>query len=82
MKHTTQYAVVGTRGNVAFDSALLSDAECRQKAHGRAKDTVERFNRCPVCEEWTTHGGVLRTDLECPAVLVALGGVRPAATGA
>lgn len=69
MKHCVQYAFVGM--NVCYDTENLSDSEIRAKMDSKLLGTpggrIERFDRCPVCEEWTRLNGKMRR-IDCPAV--------------
>jgi len=70
IKHCTQYSICG--GVTIFGTARLSDGEVRAAAKRDLVNSVERFDRCPVCEEWTTIGGQLRSDVDCPAVIAEI----------
>jgi hypothetical protein len=69
--HMIQYAVVGSRCVFVADTDALPDEEVRRRADG-ASGMIERFNRCPECEVWTTTAGELRVGVECPAVQARL----------
>ncbi len=69
MQHMTQYAFV--RDRIVYDTAALTDAQIQKRA-GWSNWPVERYDRCPECEMWTTEVGRLRRETGCPAVLAAL----------
>jgi hypothetical protein len=69
--HVTQYACVGER--YIFGSRNMTDAEIRDRAGATGMPIrVERYDRCPECEEWTARGGKLIRDSKCPAVQEAI----------
>lgn len=67
--HCVQYAIVGGH-EIVLDTAQLTDEQI-QIICGYT-GIIERFNRCPECEVWTTtvaNGSLrLRTVIDCPAV--------------
>lgn len=74
MTHMIQYAFVGD--TMVPDTSGMNDDEVKARARkgGAAIGAVERYNRCPECEAWTTVAGRLRADLDCPAVKAGLAG--------
>ena len=70
MKHCLQYAIVDTSPEYeVYNTEKLSDEEIIKKVPWFAKSSnVSRFNRCPICEVWTTSGGKIRQDINCPAI--------------
>lgn len=62
MRHCIQYALVG--GRTVYNTEHTTD----EQLAGGDTCAVHRFNRCPLCEEWTTYNGKLREDVRCPAV--------------
>lgn len=75
--HMTQYAFAGDV--LVHQTRGVSDEQVRERAAGlrmagraRACGPVERYDRCPVCQAWTTYRGKLRPGIGCPAVRAAL----------
>jgi hypothetical protein len=71
--HMVQYCLVGDSAAFVGRTERLTDAEVRAAASCPATASVERFNRCPVCEAWTTEAGRLRREIDCPAIQSVLG---------
>jgi hypothetical protein len=71
--HTLQYAFAG---DVAvYHTQSMTDEEVRERARWAPPGArVERYNRCPECQEWT--GGPDHPDRlsGCPAVLAHVAG--------
>jgi hypothetical protein len=58
--HCLQYAICRDRS--VYNTKNLSDDDIRKLAWALNSDRVERFNRCPKCQQWSD---VLSN--ECPA---------------
>lgn len=74
MKHCLQYAGVGGPGWTTIfihGTELMSDEEIRTQyktiTRRNHNPTIERLNRCPLCESWIMLDGKLR-NIDCPAV--------------
>jgi len=83
-EHCIQYAVISSYDMLVsvplLNTDKLSDSDIFKslKHHPlllkvKTGLKVARLNRCPVCEEYTTSGGELRKDIECPAISHRLG---------
>jgi hypothetical protein len=72
IEHMLQYAIAGDQ--IVNHSENMTNDEILEKTRPRGvRDAeVERYNRCPVREEWTTASGELRKNSDCPAVIEAL----------
>jgi hypothetical protein len=70
--HMVQYALVGPHSIFIGQTENLTDEQIRERASRiqfvPTDATIERYNRCVECEEWTTFKGKLRKNLDCPAV--------------
>ncbi len=67
--HCMQYAMVNTC--LIYDTSDMTDAEIKNAVRNKkslASGRVERFDRCPECEEWTKENGQIRVNVDCPAV--------------
>lgn len=51
--HPLQYAMVGGRGIYVGDTENTPDDEVRRTAEADAWMSIERYNRCPTCEQWS-----------------------------
>lgn len=69
MSHMLQYAIVGD--TIVYHTEAMTDEQLRERVGPRP---IERYNRCPACEEWTLEGGKLRKESKCPAVRDAIKG--------
>jgi hypothetical protein len=58
--HCLQYAVCN--GRIAYNTHNMSDDSVRHRVLASKDDRIDRFNRCPECQQWSD---VLSRD--CPA---------------
>lgn len=49
--HPLQYA--HCTGALVLNTEQMPDEQVRQKVGGTRWDRVERWNRCPTCEQWS-----------------------------
>lgn len=64
-EHCLQYAVVGGIHTVMHTDGRSDQEITHFLGHSGA---IDRFDRCPLCEEWTYFNGKLRSGMGCPAV--------------